>query len=145
MWVGQSQAPAGTAKFTGVEGCDALGETSRACMVTPAAMEASRILRRVSMRRYLACCTDAAFRPEMDPALSAPVDREQPDRLCVVAQAGLSQLSHRWRAALRQPVRTAAAIRQGATRGRAVRQARLRAWPDCGPAGCHPHNARPMR
>jgi hypothetical protein len=72
--VWQSQAPAGTSKFTGVDGWDALAETSRLCMVTPAAMEASRILRRVSMRRYLAGCTDAAFRPEIDAALSAPVD-----------------------------------------------------------------------
>jgi len=48
-------------------------------MVTPAAMEASRILRRVSMRRYLpdgtVCVRMLAFRPEIDAALSAPVDQ----------------------------------------------------------------------
>jgi hypothetical protein len=49
MWVWQSQAPAGTSKFTGVDGCDAAARADLPGMVIPAAMEASRILRRVSM------------------------------------------------------------------------------------------------
>ena len=43
MWVWQSQAPAGMSKFTGVEGCAAFARTVRLGMVTPAAMEASKI------------------------------------------------------------------------------------------------------
>src|SRR5258708_21837459 len=53
MWVWQSQAPAGTSKFIGVEGWAALARTVRLGMVTPAAMEASRIPRLVSMVRLL--------------------------------------------------------------------------------------------
>src|SRR5882762_3212216 len=49
MWVWQSQAPAGISKFTGVDGCAALARTVRLFMVTPAAIEASIILRRVSI------------------------------------------------------------------------------------------------
>src|ERR1700737_1332440 len=50
MWVWQSQAPAGMSKFTGVEGCAAAAKTDRLGMVvSPAAMEASKIPRRVSM------------------------------------------------------------------------------------------------
>ena len=49
MWVWQSQAPAGMSKFTGVAGCAALAEAVLLFMVTPAAMEASIILRRVSI------------------------------------------------------------------------------------------------
>src|ERR1700681_3285369 len=49
MWVWQSQAPAGTSKFTGVEGWAAFARTVRLGMVTPAAMEASRIPRLVSI------------------------------------------------------------------------------------------------
>src|SRR5438477_9852820 len=49
MWVWQSQAPAGTSKFTGVEGCDALAKAFRFCTVNPAAMEASRTLRRLNI------------------------------------------------------------------------------------------------
>ena len=49
MWVWQSQAPAGMSKFTGVDGCDAFAMADLSGMVIPAAMEANRILRRVSM------------------------------------------------------------------------------------------------
>src|ERR1700738_898619 len=50
MWVWQSQAPAGMSKFTGVDGCAAVAKTDRLGMdVIPAAMEASKIPRRVSM------------------------------------------------------------------------------------------------
>jgi len=49
MWVWQSQAPAGMSKFTGVAGCAAVAKTVRLGMAIPAAMEASRIPRRVSM------------------------------------------------------------------------------------------------
>src|SRR5260370_40074642 len=49
MWVWQSQAPAGISKFTGVDGWAALARTVRLFMVTPAAIEASIILRRVSI------------------------------------------------------------------------------------------------
>src|SRR5579872_4846036 len=53
IWVWQSQAPAGTSKFTGVVGCDALAKAARFCTATPAAMEASRRSRRLSMGRLL--------------------------------------------------------------------------------------------
>ena len=49
MWVWQSQAPAGTSKFTAVDGCAALANALLVFMATPAATEASRIPRRVSM------------------------------------------------------------------------------------------------
>src|SRR5436190_6705037 len=49
MWVWQSQAPAGISKLTGVAGCAAFAQTLRFCMIAPAAMEPSRILRRVSI------------------------------------------------------------------------------------------------
>src|ERR1700720_4234367 len=49
MWVWQSHAPAGTSKFTGVDGWAAVARAVRLGMVTPAAMEASRILRLVSI------------------------------------------------------------------------------------------------
>jgi hypothetical protein len=49
MWVWQSQAPAGTSKFTGVAGCTALAAAVLLFINTPAAMEASIILRRVSI------------------------------------------------------------------------------------------------
>src|ERR1700677_4501166 len=49
MWVWQSQAPAGTSKFTGVDGCAAFAKAVRWGMVTPAAMEARRIWRLVSI------------------------------------------------------------------------------------------------
>src|ERR1700687_5588743 len=45
MCVWQSQAPAGTSKFTGVDGCDAVARAVRLRMVAPAAIETSRILR----------------------------------------------------------------------------------------------------
>src|ERR1700730_10191627 len=57
MWVWQSQAPAGMSKFTGVDGCAAVAKTDRLRMVTsPAAMEASKIPRRVSMVVSLLRC-----------------------------------------------------------------------------------------
>src|ERR1035437_1973438 len=49
MWVWQSQAPAGTSKFTGLDGWDAFAYAVRLGMVTPAASEASRIPRLVSI------------------------------------------------------------------------------------------------
>src|SRR5713101_1927300 len=49
MWVWQSQAPAGTSKFTGVAGCEALAKPVRTCMVAPAAIAPIRSSRRVSM------------------------------------------------------------------------------------------------
>src|SRR5882672_3605148 len=49
MWVWQSQAPAGTSKFTGVAGCEALAKPVRRCMVAPAAIAPIRISRRVGM------------------------------------------------------------------------------------------------
>jgi hypothetical protein len=45
-------------KFTAVDGCAAFAKTPRMFKVSPAAMEASTILRRVSMPRYLAGCRD---------------------------------------------------------------------------------------
>src|ERR1700722_18466704 len=51
VWV--STAPAGTSKLTDVEGCDALARTVRLGMVTPAAIEASRRWRLLSMGRLL--------------------------------------------------------------------------------------------
>src|SRR6266851_5126091 len=49
MWVWQSHAPAGTSKFTGVAGWEALAKVDRMCMVAPAAIAPIRSLRRVSM------------------------------------------------------------------------------------------------
>src|SRR6266851_5374686 len=49
MWVWQSQAPAGTSKFTGVAGWEALAKPVRRCMVAPAAIAPIRTSRRVSM------------------------------------------------------------------------------------------------
>src|SRR5213596_370747 len=49
MWVWQSQAPAGTSKFTGVAGWEALAKPVRRCMAAPAAMAPIRTSRRVSM------------------------------------------------------------------------------------------------
>src|SRR6266496_5967304 len=49
MWVWQSQAPAGTSKFTGVAGWEALAKPVRKCMVAPAAIAPIRTSRRVSM------------------------------------------------------------------------------------------------
>src|SRR2546427_10697488 len=49
MWVWQSQAPAGTSKFTGVAAWDALARTVRVRIKTPAAIAQSRTSRRVSM------------------------------------------------------------------------------------------------
>src|SRR5882762_6099389 len=68
MWVWQSQAPAGTSKFTAVDGCAALENASLLVMVTPAAMEASIILRRVSIGRLPAC--SSVMRVIRAPALS---------------------------------------------------------------------------
>src|SRR6478736_2058780 len=60
MWVWLSQAPGGTSKFTGVDGCAAVAKTGLSGMVIPAAMEASRILRRVNIG-LLPCVFFAAF------------------------------------------------------------------------------------
>src|SRR6266571_3548770 len=49
MWVWQSQAPAGTSKFTRVAGWEALAKPVRRCMAAPAAMAPIRTSRRVSM------------------------------------------------------------------------------------------------
>src|SRR5882672_5488330 len=49
MWVWQSQAPAGTSKFTGVAGWEALAKPVRRCRVAPAAIAPIRTSRRVSM------------------------------------------------------------------------------------------------
>src|SRR6195256_4922695 len=49
MWVWQAQAPAGTSKFTGVAGCEALARPVRMCIVAPAAIAPIRSSRRVSM------------------------------------------------------------------------------------------------
>src|SRR6266545_1953731 len=49
MWVWQSQAPAGTSKFTGVAGWEALAKPVRMCMAAPAAIAPIRTSRRVSM------------------------------------------------------------------------------------------------
>src|SRR5260370_6451428 len=45
MWVWQSQAPGGTSKFTGVDGCAAVAKTGLSGIVIPAAMEANEIYR----------------------------------------------------------------------------------------------------
>src|SRR5260364_275324 len=68
MWVWQSHAPAGTSKFTGVDGCAALEDAWLPVMVTHAAMEASIISRRVSIGRLPAC--SAVMRARRAPALS---------------------------------------------------------------------------
>src|SRR6266700_3665881 len=89
MWVWQSQAPAGTSKFTGVEGCAAVAKADLSDMVIPAAMEASRILRRVSM----AFLPVASLRPDF--ALARRVaDYRVGARSSAVALAGIS-LGHR--------------------------------------------------
>src|SRR5439155_13756270 len=49
MWVWQSQAPAGTSKFTGVAGWEALAKPVRRRMAAPAAIAPIRTSRRVSM------------------------------------------------------------------------------------------------
>src|SRR5690348_8923712 len=49
MWVWQSQAPAGTSNFTGVEGCAGIASALRFCTATPAAIEASRRSRLLSI------------------------------------------------------------------------------------------------
>src|ERR1700756_2799155 len=49
MWVWQSQAPAGTSKLPAVDGWAAFAAALLVFMATPAATEASRIPRRVSM------------------------------------------------------------------------------------------------
>src|SRR6476620_156053 len=51
MWVWQSQAPAGTSKFTGVDGWDTVARALWLRMVTPAATEASRTVRLVNIGR----------------------------------------------------------------------------------------------
>src|SRR5216684_238076 len=74
MWVWQSHAPAGTSKFTGVAGWDALAKPVRRCMVAPAAIAPIRTSRRVSMEfsfggilsvarrfRYFSLNSNAAF------------------------------------------------------------------------------------
>src|ERR1039458_2076644 len=61
MWVWQSQAPAGTSKFTGVAGCDAFASAVRSGMATPAAMEASRRSRGLSMGRLLCSAFSVLF------------------------------------------------------------------------------------
>src|ERR1700675_2935147 len=53
MWVWQSQAPGGISKFTGVMGCAAFASAVRLGRATPAAIEASRRLRLLSMGRLL--------------------------------------------------------------------------------------------
>src|SRR5689334_12657252 len=53
MWVWQSQAPPGTSKLTVVDGWAALANARLLFMATPAATEASRIPRRVSMTSSL--------------------------------------------------------------------------------------------
>src|SRR5258708_38122507 len=47
--VWQSQAPAGTSKFTGVAGCEAFARTVRVRIMTPAAIAPIRTSRRVGM------------------------------------------------------------------------------------------------
>src|SRR5579871_5165534 len=64
MWVWQSQAPAGTSKFTAVDGCAALANTPLVFTATPAATEASWIPRRVSMVSSLICLDWEAVYPE---------------------------------------------------------------------------------
>src|SRR5579872_1437382 len=49
MWVWQSQAWGGTSKFTLVDGCAAVAKAVRFCTATPAATDASRRSRRLSM------------------------------------------------------------------------------------------------
>src|ERR1700722_19714695 len=49
MWVWQSQAWAGTSKSTFVVGCAALANAVRLCIATPAATDASKRSRRLSM------------------------------------------------------------------------------------------------
>src|SRR5437773_8408985 len=49
MWVWQSQAPAGTSKFTGVAGWEALAKPVRRCIVAPAAIAPIKTSRRVSI------------------------------------------------------------------------------------------------
>src|SRR5579863_908290 len=49
MWVWQSQACSGTSKFTGVDGCAALANAVRFCIAMPAATDASKRVRRLSM------------------------------------------------------------------------------------------------
>src|SRR5579864_1816456 len=49
MCVWQSQAPAGTSKFTVADGCEALAKLVRVRMEIPAAIAPSRTSRRVSM------------------------------------------------------------------------------------------------
>src|SRR5215467_13464343 len=49
MWVWQSQAPAGTSKFTGVAGWAALEKAFRICIVAPAARAPITNSRRVGM------------------------------------------------------------------------------------------------
>src|SRR5437773_9961520 len=72
MWVWQSQAPAGTSKFTRVAGCEALAKLVRRCTAAPAAIAPIRTSRRVSMgfsfggilsvaRRFRYLNPDAAF------------------------------------------------------------------------------------
>src|ERR1700733_9487879 len=61
MWVWQSQAWAGTSKFTGVAGWEAAAEAFRLGMVTPAASEARRRWRLVSMVCLLYSAAAAAL------------------------------------------------------------------------------------
>src|SRR4051812_42138712 len=49
MWVWQSQAPAGTSKFTGVGGCGGLAKAFRFFIAIPPAMGGKKKLRRVSI------------------------------------------------------------------------------------------------
>src|SRR5437016_14442143 len=80
MWVWQSQAPAGTSKFTAVDGWAALARTVRLFMVTPAAIEASIILRRVSISvlpafALLIVCVRSCARDYRDKPVAGRVTR----------------------------------------------------------------------
>src|ERR1700722_3424914 len=82
MWVWQSQAPAGMSKFTGVDGCAALAMVVRLDMVTPAAMEARRIWRRLSI----------AFSPLFRDSRAVRVSCAQSDDIHIHPRAWLASL-----------------------------------------------------
>src|SRR6266705_5212474 len=90
MWVWQSQAPAGTSKFTGVAGCEALAKPVRRCMVAPAAIAPIRTSRRVSMgsslgwklirfRGILSLSPNAAFGQVPDDGIRLQASPGEPD------------------------------------------------------------------
>src|SRR5215475_6945448 len=96
MWVWQSQAPASTSKFTGVDGWAAFARTSRFVMETPAAMDASNSPRRVSMDHWLPECGERVSSRFFSAAgWASRASWPERELFCQASQAANTQLSYR--------------------------------------------------